>query len=436
MAVDLSVLSEMVPRNVRLILPSVGAFFVKELESGFRVENVTFSTFLRYDDGKLTELLAQAKGLSTAEAAQLGEAMCKHIAAQLANSGMCVLPGLGALKQYPDGQIEFVGGNAAAAPMPSATATATAVEVQPAVAETPAVKTVEEVKAAPQGAAGKGEAKVAAKETVQSRAQRKQQRPAPRPVAKPQPAVRRKPPQKPKSTTKASGGAKTGGFVKFVLVLLCLVVVAAAADFLWFGWVSAGLFPGTAPYLKVRTERKLQAANQAALVAEGKAEGVDALHEGDANASEGDDAASMADQSSLEEEFKERTFDRSATNSPESTPKAETVVPQQNQRSEEASYSSQPAYSSSGQDATSLERGYGLPSESNTYHVVVGSFYDRDNADRFNRKLRLRGFASGIIDQASGHNAVTVGSFTTRSAAVAACGRFKDRFPDAWVLEY
>ena len=91
---------------------------------------------------------------------------------------------------------------------------------------------------------------------------------------------------------------------------------------------------------------------------------------------------------------------------------------------------------SSGQDATSEERQYGLPSQSNSYHVVVGSFEEKDNAQRYCSQLKARGFSSGIIAQESGKNAVTVGSFPTLRAARQACNGVKNRFPGAWVLEY
>lgn len=431
MAVDLSVLSEMVRRNVRLILPEVGAFFVRELESGFRVENVTFSTFLRYDDGKLTELLAQAKGLTPAEAAQQSAAMCEYVLGQLSSQGLCALPGLGVLKRYQDGQVEFVAGDMGASQAPSEEEKPVA--AGPIAAVPPAAQPGVGANASPQREGAQG-AKPQSKETVQSRAQRRQQGTPARSMTRTV-ANRSNPSKKAVSSSKPSGESRGGGFVKFVLVLLCLVVVAGAADFLWFGWVSASLFPGKAPYLKVRTERELKAASQSVRVAEEHTEEGTGVSTEDGGGV-GEEEESADEQSPLAQEFKERTSDENAAASQAARRASVAALPQQQPHSEVPSAPVRRAVASSSQAATSVERGYSLPSGENSYHVVVGSFTERDNADRFCRQLQSRGYASGIIERDNGRNAVTVGSFETLRAASVACDGMKNRFPDAWVLQY
>ncbi len=419
---DLSVLTKMVQSNVRLILPTIGAFFVKDLESGFRAENVTFSTFLRYDDGRLTELLAQEEGIPAAEAMQRCEAIYKYVGSELETHGACGIPGLGTLRKLDDGQVVFVADGGQPASVPGGTSAAQSSSQS----EGGKVETVQPPEPGQKGQGAKG------KETVQSRAQRKQgsaaKRPA-KPISQPKPASANAKP--------ASSGAGVNGFVKFVLVLLLLVAVAFTADFLWFGWVSPSLFPGTAPYLKMRTQHRLEAAANAVKAKEDQGESEDLVsNDGEESALSGE--AQPKEDGALMEEFKSRSAESSVASSAAAAAGAPAPAERPAaQPSREPSHVAPSSVSASaGESATSAERAYGTPSESNSYHVVVGSFEEMGNAKRFCSQLKAKGFSSEIIEQESGSNAVTVGSFTSLRAARQACSSMKDRFPDAWVLEY
>lgn len=423
---DLSVLTKMVQSNVRLILPTIGAFFVKDLESGFRAENVTFSTFLRYDDGRLTELLAQEEGIPAAEAMQRCEAIYKYVDSELETHGACGIPGLGTLRKLDDGQVVFLADGGQPASVPGDTSAAQS----SGQSERINVEKVQSPQTGQKAESAKG------KETVQSRAQRKQgsaaKRPA-KPITQPKPASAKAKP--------ASSGSGVNGFVKFVLVLLLLVAVAFTADFLWFGWVSPSLFPGTAPYLKMRTQHRLEAAANAVKAKEDQVESEElAANDGEESALSGE--AQPKEDGALMEEFKSRSGESSVESSATSGAVAAAGAPAPVERPA-AQPSRKPSHvapssgsASAGEGATSAERAYGTPSESNSYHVVVGSFAEMENAKRFCSQLKAKGFSSEIIEQESGSNAVTVGSFTSLRAARQACSSMKDRFPDAWVLEY
>lgn len=422
MAMDLSVLTKMVQSNVRLILPTIGAFFVKDLESGFRAENVTFSTFLRYDDGRLSELLAQEEGIPAAEAMQRCEAIYKYVGSELETHGACGIPGLGTLRKLDDGQVVFLADGGQPASVPGDTSAAQSSGQSEGIN----VEKVQSPESGQKAESAKG------KETVQSRAQRKQgsaaKRPA-KPITQPKPAS-----AKAKS---ASSGSGVNGFVKFVLVLLLLVAVAFTADFLWFGWVSPSLFPGTAPYLKMRTQHRLEAAANAVKAKEDQVESEElAANDGEESALSGE--AQPKEDGALMEEFKSRSGESSATSGAVAAAGAPAPVERPAaQPSRKPSHVAPSSVSASaGEGATSAERAYGTPSESNSYHVVVGSFAEMENAKRFCSQLKAKGFSSEIIEQESGSNAVTVGSFTSLRAARQACSSMKDRFPDAWVLEY
>lgn len=423
MAMDLSVLTEMVRSNMRLILPNVGAFFVQDLETGFRVENVTFSTFLRYDDGKLTELIAQKRGISTAEAAQEGSKICQFIASELHSNGTCAIPGLGLLKQHDNSQIEFVPDESLPSTQPfSSVAAAAATPPQTVPPQVNGTLNTSGATAGPNSQTPPPSSK--GKETVQSRAQR--QRSNKRPQTK-RPAAQTAQPSHGQQQAK---GQKTGkfGFAKFVLLLFILAAIAAAADFLWFGWVSPNYFPNTSPYLKVRTRSKLDAAANKVKMADAKS------GENIAQSAQIDSAAeaTAASGSSLAEDFKHRSEESGDAAPSSATPTGGAASPSKTP----LSTPSASTYPSSGNEATSAERAYATPSEANSFHIIVGSFEDIDNAKRFSHELKNRGFASSIIRQESGGNAVTVGSFTSVRAARQACESMKNRFPDAWVLEY
>lgn len=426
MAMDLSVLTKMVQSNVRLILPTIGAFFVKDLESGFRAENVTFSTFLRYDDGRLTELLAQEEGIPAAEAMQRCEAIYKYVDSELETHGACGIPGLGTLRKLDDGQVVFVADGGQAASVPGDTSAAQSSGQSEGIN----VERVQSPESGQKAENAKG------KETVQSRAQRKQGSAAKRPA---KPITQPKPQPKPASAkaNPASGASGGNGFVKFVLVLLLLVAVAFAADFLWFGWVSPSLFPGTAPYLKMRTQHRLDAAASAIKAKEDQVEPEELVaNDGEESALRGE--AQPKEDGALMEEFRSRSAESGAESSAVAAVGASAPAERPAaQPSREPSHVAPSSVSASaGEGATSAERAYGTPSESNSYHVVVGSFEEMGNAKRFCSQLKAKGFSSEIIEQESGSNAVTVGSFTSLRAARQACSSMKDRFPDAWVLEY
>ena len=63
-----SIVANVVRGGNRLILPGLGAFLVKAGSGLFRPEDVTFSPFLRYNDGALEGELARTLSQGPAEA--------------------------------------------------------------------------------------------------------------------------------------------------------------------------------------------------------------------------------------------------------------------------------------------------------------------------------------------------------------------------------
>lgn len=123
---ELTVLVALVSRYGRLILPDLGAFLVSDFESGYSVANVTFSPFLRYNDGKFEQYLESDYAQTKAQARQSVQLFVSEIRQTLEQSGHCTIPDLGELRRDTQGQISFFpqGGDQASAPQTEGTAVA------------------------------------------------------------------------------------------------------------------------------------------------------------------------------------------------------------------------------------------------------------------------------------------------------------------------
>lgn len=94
---ELSLLTELIRSQSRVILPQVGAFLVKDLEGGFRSENVSFSPYLRFNDGGLSGYFAERLGLDGGEAERRAEALSAYVSGELEAGRGVSIPGLGEL---------------------------------------------------------------------------------------------------------------------------------------------------------------------------------------------------------------------------------------------------------------------------------------------------------------------------------------------------
>ncbi|HQE55179.1 hypothetical protein, partial [Tenuifilum sp.] len=93
---DRSILAELIRKNKRLIIPNVGAFLHRDTESNTQL-SVTFSPFLKYNDGQLEDLLISNHGLSKIEAAEQVKKLSIEIIDEIKESGSYSIPGIGVL---------------------------------------------------------------------------------------------------------------------------------------------------------------------------------------------------------------------------------------------------------------------------------------------------------------------------------------------------
>lgn len=102
---DLSFLEEILRTHGRLILPDFGAFLVSDFENGFSSDKVTFSPFLRYNDGKLEQYLEENYSLSRGAAGQYIAQIVASIQDEINERGHFPIPDLGFLYRNADGTI-------------------------------------------------------------------------------------------------------------------------------------------------------------------------------------------------------------------------------------------------------------------------------------------------------------------------------------------
>lgn len=103
---DRSILAELIRKNKRLIIPNVGAFLHRDTESNTQL-SITFSPFLKYNDGQLEDLLISNYGLSKIEAAEQIKNLSIEIIAEINESGSYTIPGIGLLTNDSKGSISL-----------------------------------------------------------------------------------------------------------------------------------------------------------------------------------------------------------------------------------------------------------------------------------------------------------------------------------------
>jgi len=103
---DRSILAELIRKNKRLIIPNVGAFLHRDTVSNNQL-SITFSPFLKYNDGQLEELLISNYGLSKIEAADQIKKLSIEIIEEIKESGSYSIPGIGILINDSKGSINL-----------------------------------------------------------------------------------------------------------------------------------------------------------------------------------------------------------------------------------------------------------------------------------------------------------------------------------------
>ncbi|HDP76271.1 MAG TPA: SPOR domain-containing protein [Bacteroidales bacterium] len=103
---DRLILAELIRKNKRLIIPNVGAFLHRDTGSNTQL-SITFSPFLKYNDGQLEDLLISNYGLSKIEANEQIKKLSIEIIDEVKESGSYAIPGIGILIYDSKGSISL-----------------------------------------------------------------------------------------------------------------------------------------------------------------------------------------------------------------------------------------------------------------------------------------------------------------------------------------
>jgi nucleoid DNA-binding protein len=396
-------LQELIEKNTRVILPEFGAFLVKDDGTGvFKPENITFSPFLRFNDGVLEEALTKGKGVSKDDANKQIAAFVEEIKTGLLNDSSFKIGNFGYLYRDSRGSVHFSN---------TEHKTETTDKPSPVVAkpeetkkeEKPAEKLIDIATEVPQVSAPpveplKPAEPVKRDEPVKPLAKKPIQKPIPPQKQKPVATVVPKPEKQPKSSDSSAGKAILIGVLVGV-IFIALVITG------WY-FYSNGLFSSNKDLTDEIELVEPETSTETDLPVE-KAEKV------------------TESKSELEKEFAETKAPVETKAAVETKPKTAPVI-----KEESIKQTATTTPSTTSQTQVKI-----APSTGGSFHVIVGSFRNEEFANKFSNDLIKSGYTSTVIVQTSGMHAVTLGSYQTRDEATSAMVQYRSQHPNAWILK-
>lgn len=407
-------LQELIEKNTRVILPEFGAFLVKDDGTGvFKPENITFSPFLRFNDGVLEEALTKGKGVSKDEANKQIAAFVEEIKTSLLNESSFKVGSFGYLYRDSRGSVHFSN---------TEHKSETTDKPSPVVAkpeetkkeEKPAEKLIDLAAEVPQVSAIPSDP-VKPVEPAKPIEPSKKVEPAKpivkKPIHKPVPPQKQKPSvaEVPKSEKPQKSSDSSAGKAILIGVLVGVVFIALVIT----GWYfySNGYFNSSEDLSNdieltepdADTETETQAVN----ITESKSE--------------------------LEKEFVESKAPVETETPVDATTPVETKAKTKPAIKEEPKkQTTTPAPTKPNTSQTQVKI---APSTGGSFHVIVGSFRNEEFANKFSNDLIKSGYTSTVIVQTSGMHAVTLGSYQTREEASSAMAQYRSQHPNAWILK-
>ncbi len=387
-------LKELIENNARVILPDFGAFLVKDDGTGvFKPQNVTFSPFLRYNDGMVEEKLATKLKLGKDQAKEKLESFIEMLKSELQSKKIFVIQGLGSLQIDSRGSIQFSTLQSAssagkASPKPAAPSPP---EAKPKPAEPKAEKPKPAKPTEPILPKSKEPVKKAEEQPKAAEPKPKateETPPPPAPIEEPKPVAPKQPKPTPMPKQKSSSGA--GKAILFgTLIGIGVVVVAASGWYLY----DKGVFSSKKKEKVVPTAERV--------------------------ATEPSDQQKQDQQKGkFEDEFEQLSAEMDESND---------VT-----RSEQTA---KPAEKKISKSPTTTEPRLSIPvTQEGMFHIVAGSFRNAEYAEKFSRDMQSLGYNSKVIIQPTGMHAVTLGSFLTRQQAVDSMNVWKQKNPNIWIL--
>ena len=403
-------LRELIEKNARVILPDFGAFLVKDNGSGiFKAENVTFSPFLRYNDGMVEDALASREKISADNAKKALSQYIEELKDVLQSNKVFVIEGLGSLYLDKRGSIQFSTNE------DISTIVSSDKNVRPSVKKEQVTKdknakTKEEptppaeIKDEPLELDIEEEQKKSsyqpkqenvskAKETsteIETKSTTPQKDIVSKEVKKESPKTQEtqlKPTHRPEKPTNSNGTVKA--IMYGTLIGVAFVAILATAWYLY----SSGAFSTKDKTIIIPEQR-----------AEGNAEIGSPLENEEAK---------------FEDEFEKLSAEMDVN------------INADNDEKETISVNKKPVPQ---QRAVPTQTSSATPTNE-MFHLVVGSFRNSNYAEKFSDDMISRGYNSEVILQPTGMYAVSLGSFMSRQQAVDSMNVWKQNLPNIWILQ-
>lgn len=404
-------LLELIENNTRVILPDFGAFLVKDDGSGvFKPDNITFSPFLRFNDGVLEDALIKSKKISKDEASKQINEFVEQIKSSLLNDGAFPLADYGHLYRDKRGSIHFATKEKAEALKQK---TEEAAQPQEKLVGSESLLTISDddlqTKETSVPEIVKDEANPIEKETKltenEKLIEKPKQKPEPKTIKKPEKKTDIKTPEKkqepilekpkvqaPAKKTEAGAGK---AILMGVLIGIAFIAIAVAGYYMY----SKGYIGSNS---NTADEQEILPVNTPDSI-------------------EKEAKSSNEPKSELEKEFEKAA--------PSEKPKQEALKPEIKKPA-----SSKPAEATS--DKKPVQPPVTVQTTTNgSFHVVVGSFRNAEYASKFSADMVKSGFNSRVIVRENGMHSVTLGSYQTREEANKALEQLRSQHPGAWILK-
>lgn len=370
-------LAHIIKNNTRVILPQFGAFLQKRDEDGqFNNKELTFSSFLRYNDNFLEAEIARLRGCSIDEASQEVSRYINSLQQTLAQKGAYPIGGLGSLSLGGNNQVLFSYNADTPASPAQADSPNEAQPTQPTdtLAKTPSTQ---------------------------------------KPSDQPTRTTEMPPKQSPKAAPRKSAPAKakadkaqpaTPSWGKRLLATLIFVVVSVA---IIMGIAYLIRYTVFSPQRTFSTPENIVQPNE-------------------------NKASTESTSSNQPKDELDRAYDRMATDqsaapvSPKTAPVAPTPTSTPAPKTTEQKI--EQSLQQSAQTATPAT------SDDAKFYLIVGSFKERANADKLHADMTNNGLKAVVVERSNGSFIVSLGTYATREQANEAKQQHADKFPAAWVM--
>jgi hypothetical protein len=407
---DTNFLVNLIEKSTRVILPEFGAFLIKDDGSGvFKPENITFSPFLRYNDGVVEDALSSQNKISKDKAREEIVDFIENLKKELLDKKIFELSGLGFLLLDQRGSILFStsGEKSSNTKKKEGVASVTKTESESTAKKNEETPEIVDLKKDEPHKESELIIDDKSKDNSKDDILIVEEKPASLPKSKDKPQkhiqetnISTKPMAKPKSplkssktnnnTDKSSGG--TGKAILIgTLIGLGLVILLASGWYLY----DTGVFK----FKDKKASEDIQIAFDEPVI---------------------DEKTSKETQAGgkFDDEFSKLSAEMDNT--------SETVTKSSEKAPEKRIVKKEPT-----QD-NKVTVSY--PKEG-LFHIIAGSFRNLEFAEKFSAELKSSGFSSKVIVQPSGMHAVSLGSFISREQAADSMNKWKPQHPNIWILQ-